>query len=157
MQKVKYIKSPSIILETGKSYWIDEIKKTSDGDFVQVYLDEEKTHWLGWMKRDFFESRKYVLFESVSWQMIYCDQDDDKNKLLKNISEAMLYGSDFEKFHSEDYDCVNSQGILSDENIFLLAEGNVRFLWQLGSKVSDMIGNVIPHLYYIRKIGMEIL
>lgn len=99
---------------------------------------------------------KYVLFdkESLYWLMVYCTKDDNPETLLENISKAMLNGSDYKKFNAKDHVCINAGGIKSDENIFSINEGGVRYLWQLGGKVTDMTGCFVPHLYNVRKIGM---
>ena len=99
---------------------------------------------------------KYVLFDKneKDWQMVYCTQDNDEELLLESISKAMLRGDGFEKFNAKEGVCMNDGGIKNDSMIFSINEYGVRYIWQLGSKVSDMAGFIVPHLYRVRKIGM---
>lgn len=44
--------------------------------------------------------------------------------------------------------------ILNNENVFIMENNDSCYeRWQVGSKVSDMTGVIIPHLYYVRHIG----
>ena len=106
--------------------------------------------------RDWRIKMRYVLFDKneKDWQMVYCTQDNDEESLLENISKAMLRGNEFEKFNAKDAVCMNDGGIKNDSMIFSINECGVRYIWQLGSKVSDMTDFIIPHLYRVRKIGM---
>ena len=99
---------------------------------------------------------KYVLFDKneKDWQMVYCTQDNDEELLLESISKAMLRGDGFKKFNAKEGVCMNDGGIKNDSMIFSINECGVRYIWQLGSKVSDMAGFIVPHLYRVRKIGM---
>ena len=101
---------------------------------------------------------KYVVYdkETLHWEMIYCGQVPDKEKLLETAAKSMLMGNDYEKFNMEENLCVVGEEIKNDDNIFILSEGNTRYLWQLGSKVADMTGVLVPGLYYVRKIGMVV-
>ena len=59
-----------------------------------------------------------------------------------------------EKFDKDKYESFESHEIRSDEDIFIFHMPNNRAeLWQIGSKVVDYFGNIIPGLYHIRKIG----
>ena len=101
---------------------------------------------------------KYALYdkETLRWEMVYCGQVINKENLLETVAESMLMGNDYEKFNTEISVCVVGEEIKNDDNIFILSEGNTRFLWQLGSKVADMTGVLVPGLYYVRKIGMVV-
>lgn len=104
-----------------------------------------------------FNMKNYLLFGqgSLDWQMVYCTCDDDKSELLENIAKSMLY-SGCEKFDKDKYKCLNNIGITNNENIFIVSEFGVKYIYQLGDLVKDIIGIPVPHLYYIRKIGIFI-
>lgn len=99
---------------------------------------------------------KYVIFdkESYVWQMIYCNNHKPDGEILEDIAKAMVSFQYCGKFSSEESTCMNSGGIKNDSNIFIMSENGVQYVWQLGSKVSDMEGFIIPNLYHVRKIGM---
>lgn len=99
---------------------------------------------------------KYVLFDknAKDCQMVYCAQDNDEELLLESISKAMLHGDSFKNFNAKEGVCMNGGGIKNDSMIFSIDECGVRYIWQLGSKVSDIVGFIVPHLYRVRKIGM---
>lgn len=99
---------------------------------------------------------KYVIFdkESYVWQMIYCNNHKPDEEILEDIAKSMVSFQYCGKFSSEESTCMNSGGIKNDSNIFIMSENGVQYLWQLGSKVSDMEGFIIPNLYHVRKIGM---
>lgn len=104
---------------------------------------------------------KYALYdkETLRWEMVYCGQNSlvvNNENLLEFVAKSMLMGNDYEKFNTEECVCVVGEEIKNDDNIFILSEGNIRFLWQLGSKVTDMTGILIPGLYYVRKIGIVV-
>lgn len=101
---------------------------------------------------------KYILFDkdNCKWQMVYCTDDMDQDLLLQNISKAMLMDNDFMPFHTKEHCCVNGEDIKNDDKLFSLSENGVRYLWQLGSRVSDMTGIIIPHTHYVRIIGKMI-
>lgn len=100
--------------------------------------------------------KKYVIFdkESYMWQMVYCNNHKLDGETLEDIAKAMVSHQYCGKFSSEESTCMNGSGIKNDSNIFIMNENGVQYLWQLGSKVSDMEGFIIPNLYHVRKIGM---
>lgn len=100
--------------------------------------------------------KKYVIFdrESYLWQMVYCNNHKPDEETLKDIAKSMVSLQYCGKFSSDGSVCMNGGGIKNDSNIFVMSENGVQYLWQLGSKVSDMEGFIVPHLYYVRKIGM---
>ena len=100
--------------------------------------------------------QKYVIFDKQSyiWQMVYCNNHKPDGELLEEIAKAMISFQYCGKFSLENTVCMNSSGIKNDNGIFIMSENGVQYLWQLGSKVSDMEGFIVPHLYYVRKIGM---
>lgn len=100
--------------------------------------------------------KKYVIFdrESYLWQMVYCNNHKPDEETLKDIAKSMVSLQYCGKFSSDGSVCMNGGGIKNDSNIFVMSENGVQYLWQLGSKVSDMEGFIVPHLYHVRKIGM---
>lgn len=100
--------------------------------------------------------KKYVIFdnESYVWQMVYCNSHKSDGEVLEDIAKAMISYQYCGKFSSEDATCMKSGGIKNDTQIFIMSENGVQYLWLLGSKVSDMEGFIVPHLYHVRKIGM---
>lgn len=100
--------------------------------------------------------KKYVIFDRKSylWQMVYCNNHKPDEETLKDIAKSMVSLQYCGKFSSDGSVCMNGGGIKNDSNIFVMSENGVQYLWQLGSKVSDMEGFIIPHLYHVRKIGM---
>lgn len=101
--------------------------------------------------------QKYVLFDKngLYWEMVYCTIDN-KEDPMEEIAKSMFQGNEFAKFDASKYVCINSGRIKNDENLFILNDAGAQYIWQLGSKVSDMVGAIIPHLYYVRKIGVLI-
>ena len=101
---------------------------------------------------------KYVIFDKNSyvWQTVYCNTHKPDGEKLEDIAKAMVSYQYCGKFSSEDSICINDGGIKNDTEIFVMSEGGVKYLWQRGSKVSDMEGFIVPHLYYVRKIGMVV-
>lgn len=100
--------------------------------------------------------KKYVIFdkESYVWQMVYCNSQKPDGETLEDIAKSMVSFQYCGKFSSVVSVCMNGGGIKNDSNIFIMSENGVQYLWQLGSKVSDMEGFIVPHLYHVRKIGM---
>lgn len=101
---------------------------------------------------------KYVIFdkESYVWQMVYCNTHKQDGEELEDIAKAMVSYQYCGKFSTEDAACMNGGGIKNDTEIFIMNGNGVKYLWQRGSKVSDMEGFIVPHLYYVRKIGMVV-
>lgn len=92
--------------------------------------------------------------ENYVWQMVYCNNHKPDGEVLEDIAKSMVSFQYCGKFSSENAVCMNSGRIKNDSNIFIMSENGVQYLWQLGSKVSDMEGFIVPHLYHVRKIGM---
>lgn len=99
---------------------------------------------------------KYVIFDKDSyvWQMVYCNTHKQDGEGLEDIAKAMVSYQYCGKLSIEDVTCMNGCRIKNDSEIFIMNEDGVKYLWQRGSKVSDMEGFIVPHLYYVRKIGM---
>lgn len=100
--------------------------------------------------------KKYVIFDKNSyvWQMVYCNSHKPEGENLENIAKAMVSYQYCGLFSSDNFVCANGSGIKNDDKMFILGEDGVQYIWQLGSRVSDMEGFIVPNLYYVRKIGM---
>lgn len=97
---------------------------------------------------------EYTLFDrKKDWKIVYCEKDEDLDNVMKNI-----IGLEFVKvFNPESYNVKYSEPIKNlDSHYYIMfnPENKVNFIYQLGSKASDVSGNIIPHTYKIRKIGM---
>lgn len=103
--------------------------------------------------------KKYVLFdkEDCEWQMLYCNNHKDETETGEEILRSMISCKFAGKFHADEYSCINRAGIKNDKNIYIMNEDGVLYLWQVGSKVSDMEEFIIPHTYYIRKVGILVV
>lgn len=101
---------------------------------------------------------KYILFdkEGLYWRFVYCTCDEETENLLENVAKSMFCGVDFKKFDSKENICINGRGIKNDEKIFSICDCGARYIWQLGSRVEDMAGFIVPHLYRVRKIGIMV-
>lgn len=99
--------------------------------------------------------KKYVLFEKddCEWQMLYCNshkEEESDEEILRSMTSCKFVG----KFDAKAYCYVNSGGIKNDARIYIINEEGIFYLWQVGRRVSDMEDFIIPHTYYIRKIGI---
>ena len=101
---------------------------------------------------------KYIKFEKemTKWEMVFCRTDKEGEEFLQEVAKAMYEGDNFKIFHTEENICINSGKIKNDRNMFTLQSGGTINIWQLGSKVEDMSGFIVPNLYYVRKVGILI-
>lgn len=99
---------------------------------------------------------KYIVYdkETLNWEMVFCSSKKEGDELLEDIAKAMFMGSDFQIFHADEHICINEKGIKNDNKMFVLYRNGFYDIWQLGSKVEDMSGFIIPGLYYVRKVGL---
>lgn len=99
---------------------------------------------------------KYVVFdkEQCHWGMVYCNCHEDREETDEEIVKAIVSCVYIGKFHACENICVNDGRIKNDSKVFILSDMINQYLWQIGSRVSDMNGAIIPHTYYVRKIGM---
>ena len=103
------------------------------------------------------QKSKYVTFDkdSLCWCTIYCDKYNCQVKeSIKEIGKAMISYDYQGLFDRNQFVCVNGTEIKNDNDVFILRENSVDYIWQLGSKVADMEGVIVPNLYKVRKIGM---
>lgn len=97
---------------------------------------------------------KYLLFDKPEeWQLIYCSTGcyDIRGdiEIVKRIPSVH-----WEKFDTAYAVSFDGREIKNDEKIFMIEDfDSKRSLWQIGSKLSDMNGTIIPHVYQVRRIG----
>ena len=99
---------------------------------------------------------KYVTYnkdsDNMKWSMVYCNKNGNETPedIVKEISSEYYIG----EFHKESHTNVAGSEITNDENLFILLNFyGVNYIWQVGAKVCDMNGVIIPNLYRVRKIG----
>ena len=99
---------------------------------------------------------RYVVFDKghCDWDMIYCNCHEDREETEEEIVKALVSFVYVGTFSACENVCMNSGTIHNDSKVFILADLSVQYLWQIGSRVSDIEGAIIPHTYYVRKIGM---
>ena len=105
------------------------------------------------------KKKYYMIFdesERIKWEIIHCDSNNIRNSNTPvTVIKAIKSYKYINIFDKSKYECVTRIDIKSDHNLFILENiyGD-RFIWQVGSMVSDMEGNIIPNTYYVRQIGM---
>ena len=105
--------------------------------------------------------QKYVVLDSsynIKWELIYCNNHSERNNETdEEIAKALTSHIYDKKFNSNEYICANGPNIRNDEKLFVLTDmTGLQNIWQVGSKVYDITGCIIPHVYQIRKIGIII-
>lgn len=95
---------------------------------------------------------KYITLKSKDdYSMVYCNLNGKET--AEDIIKATL-NYFIGKFNANEHMSCGCNKILNDENVFIMENNDSGYeLWQVGSKVSDMTGAIIPHLYYVRHIG----
>lgn len=77
------------------------------------------------------------------------------NETLEEIADKILPTDTARRFYPEDATCVGGHELLSDDRLFIIGEEWLE-IWQIGTKLTDMYGNIIPGIIRVRRIG-EIL
>lgn len=104
--------------------------------------------------------KKIVLVENPKKQLLYANchekRDETGEEIIKGIvSEIFVEKFDKTKFEKNQY--YEGRCIVNDENIYITRDVNGHLnIWQICGKVSDMENAIIPHTYYVRKIGFII-
>lgn len=99
---------------------------------------------------------KYITFDKDSdqlkWSKVYCNKNGNETAL--DIILATLPYDFLGEFHSKDHLSAGCPKIKNDDNLFIIRNkyGSLE-IWQVGGKVSDMTGAIIPNLYKVRQIG----
>lgn len=91
--------------------------------------------------------------DDMKWSNIYCNLGGKET--AEDIAKAIITHHYIGKFNKEDHMNAGCPKIKNDENLFMLGDlyGTIN-IWQIGGKVSDMTGCIIPHLYKVRRIGV---
>lgn len=88
------------------------------------------------------------------WEMIYIDKDNPSP--IEVIQEIIKKGDPFGEvipFKHFEFD-MGESSIKNQENLFYVRGKNlIPYVWQVGPKAVDSIGNIIPNTYFVRKIG----
>ena len=88
-----------------------------------------------------------------SWKQVYCNLNGDETaeNIVKAITNFIYVG----KFNKDEHLCAGCTKLKNDDNLFILINDNgAKCIWQVGSKVEDMTGCIVPHLYKVREIGI---
>ena len=88
------------------------------------------------------------------WNFIYIGKDNPTP--MEIMEEVARYNCiEFSKvrvFNAPEFNCQDT--VKNDENLFYFYNGCiVSDVWQLGPKLSDMCGQIVPNTYKVRKIG----
>ena len=91
--------------------------------------------------------------DDMRWSRIYCNLDGKET--TEDIAKAIITEYFIGKFNKEEHMNAGCPKIQNDENLFILRDSyGCRNIWQIGGKLSDITGFIIPHLYKVRKIGI---
>lgn len=93
------------------------------------------------------------LVKNKEWQYLYCSNDDTDDNIIRSIVSESFVG----KFNKEDHNYSVGLKIENDSKLYITRdiEGHMN-IWQIGSKMTDMEGFIVPHVYKVRKIGILI-
>lgn len=103
---------------------------------------------------------KYYLFETAPWEIFYSAATWTPEELVNNFVSAYAGYTRAGYTRAEKFDKTKHQpaehmsGIKNDGDIYILhRRSGEPELWQIGSRVSDITGYVVPGLFHVRKIG----
>ena len=99
---------------------------------------------------------KYITYntEFMKWEMVYCNCHEDRAETDEEIMKAITTCFYVGKFNASEHTCLSSHRIKNDGKLYILTDmDGHQYIWQLGSSVSDMTDAIIPHTYYVRKVG----
>ena len=90
---------------------------------------------------------KYFLLECTHWELYYAKAELTPLSVAQKFVKNNYKYTSVEKFDKDKYEPFESHEIRNDEDIFIFHMPNNRAeLWQIGSKVADYFGNIIPGL-----------
>lgn len=103
---------------------------------------------------------KYYLLETAPWEIFYSAAAETTETIVNKFVSAYAGYTRAGYTRAEKFDKTKHQpakhmsGVKNDENIYILYRitGEPE-LWQIGSRVSDITGYVVPGLFHVRKIG----
>lgn len=98
---------------------------------------------------------KYYLIETAPWETFYSAAAETTETIVNEFVSAYADYIKAEKFDKTKHQpAKHMSGVKNDENIYILYRMTGKpELWQIGSKVSDITGYIIPGLFHVRKIG----
>lgn len=103
---------------------------------------------------------KYYLLETAPWEIFYSAATWTPEELVNNFVSAYRLTTIADYTKAEKFDKTKHQpaehmsGVENDEDIYILHRRTGEpELWQIGSRVSDITGYVVPGLFHVRKIG----
>lgn len=99
---------------------------------------------------------KYITFnknsDQLKWNLVYCNLNDKET--ASDIIKATLPYNFVGKFNSNEHLNAGCPKIKDDTNLFIIKNAYGAYeIWQVGGKVTDVTGAIIPHLYHVRQIG----
>ena len=96
---------------------------------------------------------KYYLLETAPWETFYSAAAETTETIVNEFVSAYADYTKAEKFdRTKHQPAKHMSGVKNDENIYILYRitGEPE-LWQIGSKVSDITGYIIPGLFMSEK------
>lgn len=98
---------------------------------------------------------KYILYDvnESDWELCYCN-NGKANITDKEILDACVSHFYVEKFNANEHICIGENPIKNDTRCHIMTQNGYNYIWQVGACVTDREGFIIPHTYYIRKVGI---
>lgn len=97
---------------------------------------------------------KYIVFDkdTLKKELVFCTSNETEEEIMmKGLPSKTYIG----KFNSKEHVCVNGPSIKNDSRLFILVDTDgVKYIFQFCGRVTDCENFIIPHTYYIRKIGV---
>lgn len=91
--------------------------------------------------------------EDIKWSKIYCNLNGKETP--EDIAKAIVSEFYVGKFNKEEHMNVGCPKIQNDKKLFILRDlYGTNNIWQIGGRLTDMTGFIIPHLYEVRRIGV---
>lgn len=99
---------------------------------------------------------KYYLLETAPWETFYSAAAETTETIVNEFVSAYADYIKAEKFDKTKHQpAKHMSGVKNDENIYILYRMTGKpELWQIGSKVSDITGYIVPGLFHVRNIGV---
>ena len=76
----------------------------------------------------------------------------DGNESLEEIANKITPKGTAQRFSPATSSCVKGKPILNDYNVFIVGKEWPE-IWQIGAKLTDMHGDIIPGIIRVRRIG----
>lgn len=93
------------------------------------------------------------------WSTIYYNKND--NETLTDIAKAIVGAYNtihfVGQFKTSKHTPAGCSPIKNDDNLFIIQDiYGVNGIWQVGGNYADMHGQIVPHLYKVRQIGIMV-